>query len=164
MANGIINEKQTKVVPVDVSTAMSTGEILGWNGTKYTKAVGSADTTWGETTAGTTKIALGHGDVIHDTVTVYVGSTTAPTTIAYTVQYTTGSVTLAESTTKSGKVTYDYFAYEPSAVLLEDVTTGQSPAYALAELYGIAYNATTNDDIEARLERNGIYNSDRTTA
>ena len=167
MAKGIINEQMTKIAPIDVSAKHTAGAILGWNGEKYIEAVASTSESKTGTSTGVSSWTLKHGDLIHGLVTIKVnGSSTHAYTFDYGYKWQDAVVTFGAALTSADTATaqYSYFIADPSAILMEDVSTSANPAEALVEVYGIAYNATDNEDIKARLEKNGIFVTSQVSA
>lgn len=146
--------------PVDVTTAVSSGTVLYWTGQKYDEAIASGSKV--HTSTGTeTSITTGDTNLIYPSVSV----TFSATAVSYSIAYSTGIITLtsAMATDTVATVTYDYFVNTaPSAILMEDVDLGQSPAYALVFLGGEIYETQIFDtlpdiDVLERLAMYGIY-------
>ncbi|RLG91050.1 MAG: hypothetical protein DRO36_05005 [Candidatus Hecatellales archaeon] len=161
-------EALEKIVNVDVSADVSSFEVVGWNGTKYVKAVAAKQDTF-DGDGSTKEFTLTYGDVLHGSVTVTVDDDEKTEGTDYTVDYEAGKVTFGTapaSGTGNVVVDYSYFAAEPSAVLVEDVSQNQSPATAKVRLFGIVYKdefaSAPAEDTIARLERHGIFVLERT--
>jgi len=162
-------ENLEKIVVVDVSADIVSFEVMGWNGTKYIKAVATQQDTF-DGDGSTKEFALTYDDILHGSVTVTVDNDEKTEGTDYTVDYEAGKIifgTAPASGTGNIVVDYSYFAAEPSAVLIEDVSQNQSPATAKVRLFGIVYkdefDSTPAADTIARLERNGIFVLDRTS-
>lgn len=161
-------EALEKVVDVDVSGNISSFEVMGWNGTKYIKAVAAKQDAF-DGDGSTKEFTLTYDDVLHGSVTVTVDDDEKTEGTDYTVDYEAGKITFVSAPGNgSGNVVvdYSYFAAEPSAVLIEDVSQNQSPATAKVRLFGIVYKdefaSAPADDTIARLERHGIFVLERT--
>ena len=163
-------ETKKQVLPVDVSADISAPEIMGWDGEKYIKAIGTKEDSFNGD--GSTKtFTLTYDDVIHGTVIVTVDGSEKTEGTDYTVDYAAGKITFdsaPDTGTGNIVVNYSYFAAEPSAILDEDVTQSQSPAYALMVVHGIYYedefSAAPNADVKARLRLHSVFVEPRASA
>lgn len=163
-------ETKKLVLPVDVNAAISAPEVMGWDGTKYIKAVASAQDSF-DGDGVTTQFQLSNGDVVHGSVSVTVDGATKTEGVDYSVNYSDGKITFtAAPPSGSGNVVidYSYFSVEPTAVLVEDVTASQSPAAALMVVFGIVYAdefaSEPLEDVKARLRAHGIFVEKRASA
>ncbi len=147
------------IVKVDVSNAMTSGTVLGWDGTKYVKAVvDKTDAFSGDGT--TTQFNLSASPVVVGSVTVLVNGTTATN---YTVDYEAGTITFdtAPASGASIEVSYKYYTAEPEGILQEDVVANQTPDTAKVLFEGVVYQdelpEQLPDDVVAKLRRVKIY-------
>jgi hypothetical protein len=161
----MVLDVRKSLLPVDTSNNLSAPKVLGWNGYKYIVAVASG--TFSGAGDGSTKtFSLGQEDIVHGTLVVKVNNVTKTEGTDYTVDYKYGKITFATAPGNAVPVTatFSYFAADPSAILIEDVSAGQNPPYALCLIMGEYPNFSLLADVRYRLQRNGIYIFDPKTA
>lgn len=149
------------ILPVDASSNIAAGTVMGWSGQKFIKAVANRTDSFSGN-GSSTEFTLTYEDVVFGSVTVSVGGTQKQEGTDYTVNYKKGKITFASAPSNGASisVSYSYFAADPSAVLLEDVTASQSPATALLQVFGVIDSTVVGNipqDVKMRLLRNGIF-------
>jgi len=157
-------EKYEAIVPIDVSSDIPAYTIVGWgcNEEKYVVATQTTQDTFSGDSS-TKTFNLSHGDLLADSVTVTVDGTEQTEGTDYTVDYENGSITFDSAPNNGTTITveYSYFAADPSGILMEDVVSGQSPAYAKVLFQGIVYEddfpTPPTEHEKARLRKVNIY-------